>query len=277
MAPPEFMVRFWGVRGSIACPGPSTVRYGGNTSCVEIRCDGRELIFDGGSGLRLLGHELIRNGHSVDIDLFYSHTHFDHIEGLPFFAPCYDSHSRVRIWAGHLKPDLGIEGVLSNMMMAPLFPVPMGIFTAKLDFIDFSAGESLVPHPGIELRTGPLNHPNGATGYRVEFAGKSVAYITDTEHRQGRRDPNVMKLIDRADVMIYDSTYTDDEYPAHRHWGHSTWQEGVRLADAARVGTLVVFHHDPEHDDHFMDKIAAEAAKLRPGTIVAQEGLILRP
>jgi len=277
LAPPEFMVRFWGVRGSIACPGPSTVRYGGNTSCVEIRCDGRELIFDGGSGLRLLGHELIRNGHSVDIDLFYSHTHFDHIEGLPFFAPCYDSHSRVRIWAGHLKPDLGIEGVLSNMMMAPLFPVPMGIFTAKLDFIDFSAGESLVPHPGIELRTGPLNHPNGATGYRVEFAGKSVAYITDTEHRQGRRDPNVMKLIDRADVMIYDSTYTDDEYPAHRHWGHSTWQEGVRLADAARVGTLVVFHHDPEHDDHFMDKIAAEAAKLRPGTIVAQEGLILRP
>jgi phosphoribosyl 1,2-cyclic phosphodiesterase len=277
LAHPDFMVRFWGVRGSIACPGPATVRYGGNTSCVQIRCDGRELIFDGGSGLRLLGHELVKHGQSVDIDLFYSHTHFDHIEGLPFFAPCYDSHSRVRIWAGHLKPDLGIEGVLSNMMMAPLFPVPMGIFTAKLDFIDFSAGESLVPHPGIELRTAPLNHPNGATGYRVEFAGKSVAYITDTEHRQARRDANVLKLIDRVDVMIYDSTYTDDEYPAHRHWGHSTWQEGVRLADAARVGTLVIFHHDPEHDDHFMDRIATEAAKSRPGTIVAQEGLILRP
>jgi phosphoribosyl 1,2-cyclic phosphodiesterase len=271
------MVRFWGVRGSIACPGPDTVRYGGNTSCVQVRCGGRELIFDGGSGLRLLGHELVKNGHSADIDLFYSHTHFDHIEGLPFFAPCYDSQSRVRIWAGHLKPDLGIEGVLSNMMMAPLFPVPMGIFTAKLDFIDFTAGESLVPHPGIELRTGPLNHPNGATGYRVEFAGKAVAYITDTEHRQGRRDQHVLKLIDRADLMIYDCTYTDAEYPAHRHWGHSTWQEGVRLADAARVGTLVIFHHDPEHDDPFMDRIAAEAAKARPGTIVAQEGLILRP
>jgi len=163
------------------------------------------------------------------------------------------------------------------MMMAPLFPIPMAVFSAKLDFIDFAAGESLVPHPGIELRTGPLNHPNGATGYRVEFAGRAVAYITDTEHRAGRRDPKVLKLVERADVMVYDCTYTDDEYPAHRHWGHSTWQEGVRLAEAARVGTLVIFHHDPGHDDAFMDTIAAEAAKARPGTIVAQEGLILRP
>ncbi|MBV9863520.1 MAG: MBL fold metallo-hydrolase [Alphaproteobacteria bacterium] len=277
MAHPDFTVRFWGVRGSIACPGPDTVRYGGNTSCVEIRCDGRHMIFDGGTGLRLLGQEIARTHVPVDLDLFYSHTHFDHIEGLPFFAPCYNSQNHIRIWAGHLPSDQGIEMVLSNMMMAPLFPIPIRVFAAKLDFIDFSGGESLVPHPGIELRTAPLNHPNGATGYRVEFAGKTVAYITDTEHRPGRRDANVMKLIERADVMIYDSTYTDEEYPAHRHWGHSTWQEGVRLADAAGVGTLVIFHHDPAHDDAFMDAIAAEAAKARPGTIVAQEGLVLRP
>jgi phosphoribosyl 1,2-cyclic phosphodiesterase len=167
--------------------------------------------------------------------------------------------------------------VLNNMMIAPLFPIPMGIFTAKMEFTDFAAGEALAPHPGIRLGTGRLNHPNGATGYRIEYGGKVVAYITDTEHRPGERDPHVLTLINGADVMIYDASYTDAEYPAHRDWGHSTWQEGIRLADAAGVKTLVIFHHDPGHDDDFMDQVAADAALARPGTIVAQEGLVLRP
>ncbi len=272
----DYTVRFWGVRGSIACPGPDTVRYGGNTSCVEIRCGDRRMIFDGGTGLRLLGHELTRDGEPAELDLFYSHTHFDHICGLPFFAPCYDSRSSIRIWAGHLN-GMGIEAVLNSMMIAPLFPIPMGIFTSKISFVDFAAGESLVPHPGIRLGTAPLNHPNGATGYRIEYGGKVVAYITDTEHRPEERDANVLGLIDRADVMIYDATYTDAEFPSHKDWGHSTWEEGVRLANAAAVRTLVIFHHDPGHDDAFMDRIAADAAVARPGTIVAQEGLVLRP
>jgi phosphoribosyl 1,2-cyclic phosphodiesterase len=272
----ELTVRFWGVRGSIACPGPDTVRYGGNTSCVEIRCGGHLLVFDGGTGLRLLGNELMAGGRQADLDLFYSHTHFDHICGLPFFAPCYDGRSRIRIWAGHLNGK-GIEKVLNSMMIAPLFPIPMGIFTAKIDFKDFTAGEVLFPHPGVQITTGPLNHPNEATGYRLEYRGKILAYITDTEHRTDELDPNVLKLVDGADVMIYDASYTDAEYPSHRNWGHSTWQEGVRLADAARVKTLVIFHHDPSHDDAFMDQVAAEAAHARPGTIVAQEGLVLRP
>jgi phosphoribosyl 1,2-cyclic phosphodiesterase len=274
---PDFSMRFWGVRGSIPCPGPDTVRYGGNTSCIEIRCGDRLLVFDGGSGLRPLGDALVHDGQALDLDLFYSHTHLDHIIGQPFFAPCYDARSRIRIWAGHLKPDSGIQAVLGKMMSPPLFPIPIDIFTAQLEFRDFSAGESLAPHPGITLRTGPLNHPGGATGYRVEFGGQAIAYITDTEHAVGRRDSNVLRLIDRADVMIYDSTYTDEEYPAHRGWGHSTWQEGARLADAAGVGKLVVFHHDPSHDDAFMDRVAAAAADARPGTIVAHEGLLLRP
>ncbi len=269
-------MRFWGVRGSIACPGPDTVRYGGNTSCVEIRCGEHLMIFDGGTGLRLLGNELTRGGQPATLDLFYSHTHFDHICGLPFFAPCYDARSRIRIWAGHLNGQ-GIEAVLNSMMIAPLFPIPMSIFTAKIDYTDFAAGQELVPHPGIRLITAPLNHPNGATGYRIEYRGKAVAYITDTEHRAEGLDRNVLGLIDRADVMIYDATYTDAEYPEHRDWGHSTWQEGVRLADAAQVRTLVIFHHDPGHDDAFMDQVAVEAAEMRSGTIVAQEGLVLRP
>ncbi len=276
MVQPQFTVRFWGVRGSIACPGPDTVRYGGNTSCVEVRCGDRIIVFDGGTGLRLLGNELMRAGKAAALDIFYSHTHFDHICGLPFFAPCYDNRSHIRIWAGHLN-GRGIESVLNNMMIEPLFPIPMGIFTARLDFFDFNAGNQIKPHRGIRLATGPLNHPNGATGYRIEYAGKAVAYITDTEHRPGTLDANVLALIHRADLMIYDATYTDAEYPQHKDWGHSTWQEGVRLADAATVRTLVIFHHDPGHDDAFMDAIAAEAATARPGTIVAREGLVLYP
>jgi phosphoribosyl 1,2-cyclic phosphodiesterase len=272
----DFIVRFWGVRGSIACPGPGTARYGGNTSCVEVRCGGQLFIFDGGSGLRPLGNELMKGDHPRDFDLFYTHTHLDHCHGLPFFAPCYDSRNRIRVWAGHLKPDTGIEAVLCKMMSPPLFPIPMDIFTATLEFNDFSAGETLVPHPGVTLRTGALNHPNRATGYRLEYEGKAVAYITDTEHDPGRLDANVLRLVERADAMIYDSTYTDAEYPAHRNWGHSTWQEGVRLADAAQVKTLVLFHHDPDHDDDFMDQVAADAAAMRPGTIVAREGMVLR-
>jgi len=171
----------------------------------------------------------------------------------------------------------GIEAVLNNMMIAPLFPIPMGIFTANIEFVDFAAGAALTPHPGVRITTGPLNHPNDATGYRIEYGGKVVSYITDTEHLPGGRDPNVLKLVDGADVMIYDASYTDAEFPEHKNWGHSTWEEGVRLADAARVGTLVIFHHDPGHDDAFMDQVAADAAIARPGTVVAQEGLVLRP
>jgi phosphoribosyl 1,2-cyclic phosphodiesterase len=272
----EFMIRFWGVRGSIACPGPRTMRYGGNTSCVEVRAGGELFIFDGGSGLRLLGDALMKEGHPPEFDLFYTHTHLDHCHGLPFFAPCYGQGNRIRVWAGHLKPEHDIASVLGSMMSAPLFPIPISIFNAKLEFNDFKAGESIRPHNGITLQTNLLNHPNRATGYRLEYDGKAVSYITDTEHVPGTLDRNVLQLVDQADVMIYDCTYTDEEYPAHRNWGHSTWQEGVRLANAAHVKTLVLFHHDPEHDDIFMDGIAAEAAKIRPGTVVAHEGLIMR-
>jgi phosphoribosyl 1,2-cyclic phosphodiesterase len=278
LAQSDLFIRFWGVRGSIPCPGPETIRYGGNTPCVEMRCGRHLLVFDGGSGLRPLGKTLVASGRPVDLDLFYSHTHFDHIVGLPFFAPAYSAGTRIRVWAGHLKSvGSDIKTVLGQMMTPPLFPIPLDIFAARLDFRDFSAGDTLAPHAGIKLVTAPLNHPDGACGYRVEFGGKVVAYITDTEHRAGSSDPNVLKLMHRADVVIYDSTYTDEEYPRHRGWGHSTWEEGVRLAKEARCKQLVLFHHDPSHTDAMMDQIAADATRAKPGTIVAHEGLLLQP
>lgn len=270
----DFTVSFWGVRGSIACPGSEHYRYGGNTSCVAMRCGAHQLVFDAGTGVRPLGRQLVRNG-TADIDLFLSHTHLDHIVGLPFFAPLYAKRGHVRIWAGHLKPEDTLYSALCRLMEAPLFPVPPSVFTAETAFKDFVAGEAFSPHPGIRLRTTPLNHPNGATAYRVEYGGRAVCYVTDTEHDEGRRDERILDLVAGADLMIYDSAYTDEEFPRYRGWGHSTWQEGVRLADAAEVGRLVLYHHDPTHDDAVLDRIARAAEKRRPGTMAAYEGLVL--
>jgi phosphoribosyl 1,2-cyclic phosphodiesterase len=166
---------------------------------------------------------------------------------------------------------MNLKQVLSEMMSAPLFPIPIGIFAADLDFSDFRAGETHALGGGVTVRTAPLNHPNRATGYRVETGGKAICYVTDTEHVPGRPDANVLDLIAGADLVVYDCTYTD----GHVGWGHSTWQEGVRLVEKADAKRLAIFHHDPDHDDAFMDAIAAEAARMRPGTVVAKEGMTI--
>jgi len=272
----DFSVRFWGVRGSIPCPGPDYVRYGGNTSCLEMRCGDSLLIFDGGTGLREMGEALAGQG-PMDADMFFTHTHIDHINGVPFFKPIFDSANRLTISSGHLNGGYTIRQVLDKLMAAPIFPVPIEVFGARVEFSDFACGAVLEPRPGIAVRTAKLNHPNGATGYRVDHGGKSICYVTDTEHRPGTLDTNILNLIEGADIFIYDATYTDDEYPSYQGWGHSTWQEGIRLANKAEVGTYVIFHHDPSHKDDFMDRVAEEAESARPGTLVAREGLVLTP
>ena len=276
-------VRFWGVRGSIPCSGAEYARYGGNTSCLEVSAGGRRLIFDAGTGIRSLGMDLARLA-PLDIDIYFTHTHLDHLAGLTFFAPLFDQRNAVRMWAGHLEAPHTLKKVVSNLMQAPIYPVSLEVFKAKVSFREFKAGDALTCGP-IGMRTAPLNHPNGATGYRIEHGGKSICYITDTEHRPGAIDRTIVDLCRGADVMIYDSSYTDAEYDRYKGWGHSTWQEGVRIADAAQVGTLAIFHHDPSHGDAFMDDVAREAAAMRTGTVpgglprvlVAHEGLTLAP
>jgi len=263
-------IRFWGVRGSIPCPTPRHVGFGGNTSCIEVQAAGQTLILDAGTGLRELGQTLLERG-VAQATLLLTHTHWDHICGFPFFLPAYRPSFELSIMAGHLGGEIGVQQVLEGQMAQPMFPVPLDNLQAKMTFTDFAAGDSF-DVGAVRVRTAGLNHPNGATGYRLELDGASLCYVTDTEHVVGKRDQTILELIDGADLVIYDSTYTDDEFETHVGWGHSTWQEGVRLCREASVKRLAIFHHDPDHEDDFMRQVERSARALWEGATVAREG-----
>ena len=269
-------VKFWGVRGSIACPSPQHVVYGGNTSCLEIFAGDERLILDAGTGIRNLGHEFIRDKVKRGV-LLLTHSHWDHINGFPFFGPMFMPNHDFSIHAGHLIRAGGIENILSSQMANPLFPVPLEALQTNMHFVDFEAGDNWGQGGGVKIVTMPLNHPNGATGYRIEYGGHSICYVTDTEHVIGKPDQNVLKLIDGADIVIYDCTYTDAEFGPKIGWGHSTWQEGVRLCKMANVSQLAIFHHDPDHDDDFMSQLERVARQEWSGAIVAREQMIVTP
>ncbi|RED49842.1 MBL fold metallo-hydrolase [Aestuariispira insulae] len=267
-----FEVKFWGVRGSVACPSPRHIGFGGNTSCVEVDVGGEVIIFDAGTGIRNLGNSLMERG--LDrATLMLSHTHWDHINGFPFFVPAFMPTMSLCIMAGQSQDQGGIERVMSGQMSQPFFPIPMEAMRGKLSFQDFEAGDSFDLAPDIRIRTAALNHPNGATGYRVEYQGKSMCYVTDTEHVPGKADKNILNLIQDADLVIYDSTYTEEEFVEKVGWGHSTWEEGMRLCQSANVGSLAIFHHDPTHEDDFMEALEQEARQRWEKCFVARENM----
>lgn len=275
-------VSFYGVRGSIATAGEATRRYGGNTSCVAVEVAGQHLIFDAGTGIRSLGRDIARavGVGRVHANLFFSHLHWDHIQGFPFFGPAYVPGNRVDLWHVRSGPDApGAQEVLAKQMRPPTFPVALEAMGGELCFHELELGQP-VRVGEARLRHAAVDHPNGCVAWRVEHEGHAIVYATDLEHEVDAPPPALIELARGADLLIYDAMYTPEEYaglagPSRRGWGHSTFEGGANLAEAAGVGELCLFHHDPSHDDGFMDALAARARRRYRATSVAREGMVI--
>lgn len=273
-------VRFYGVRGSIATAGEDTRRYGGNTSCVAVEAGDEVLIFDAGTGIRRLGCDLGPTG--VRASLFFSHLHWDHIQGFPFFTPAFVPGNALDIYGVRVRDDgaPGVLEVLRDQMKPPTFPVPLDVMRADLAWLDVPLGDRLRVG-GAEVRHTAVDHPNGCVAWRVDHLGKSVVYATDLEHHGEDVSAELVELSRGADVLVYDAMYTPEEYEgaggkmSRKGWGHSTFDAGARVAEAAGVKQLCLFHHDPAHDDAFMDALGARARRRFDDTCVATEGLEL--
>jgi len=275
-------LKLWGVRGSIPVPGPTTVRYGGNTSCVEVRADGEIIVLDAGSGIRLLGIALEQEFGSrpINLTLLITHAHWDHIQGFPFFLPSYNDKNKVRIF-GYNGADTGLREILKGQMATPFFPVklydlPGKIDIKKLDTMEFNVGK-------VQVRAKPMNHPGMCVGYRLFTSSGSVAYLPDTEpydafklhsskshllspeqtrKRAEKERAALVEFLHETDVLLLDTQYTDEEYQEHVGWGHGSLSSAVRLALDAQVRKLLLFHHDPNHSDTTIDAMVENARKI---------------
>lgn len=265
-------IKYYGVRGSIPVPGPDTVSYGGNTPCIAVWNGGDLLILDGGTGLRVLGDDLMGTpfGRGKGQGTFlFSHLHWDHIQGFPFFKPAYIAGNSFKLY-GPSHIDVTLEDAMRQQQQYQNFPFLIEDMPADITFTELTEGQILELN-GMAITNHRLNHPGGVFAYRISSEGKSVVYATDTEH-YAALDPRLLELADQADVLIYDATYTSEEYRDHVSWGHSTWEEGVKIAKAAGVKALHLFHHDPSHTDKIIDAIVKKARGQFRKTFAAREG-----
>jgi phosphoribosyl 1,2-cyclic phosphodiesterase len=267
-------LKFWGVRGSIPTPGPTTLQFGGNTSCIEVRADGEIIILDAGTGLRLLGRELIAefNNHPLELTLLLTHTHWDHIQGLPFFLPVYKPQNHLRI-LGYQGARTRLHDVLTGQMETPFFPiglteVPANVKIVELEDLNFNVGP-------VRVQACLANHPGTCVGYRLWASGGSIAFFPDNElHPKGQgltqaapqlhrtERPKMADFLRGTDVLIMDAQYDCEEYQEHIGWGHGCLDEVVALAMEAEVKQLFLFHHDPNHDDAKIQQMLAHARQL---------------
>lgn len=292
------LVRFWGVRGSYPAPGAATVRYGGNTSCVEVSCGETRLVIDAGTGIRRLGREL---GGSTQLHLLLSHTHWDHVQGLPFFKPMYRDGSHLTIYALE-RHRQSLREIISGLWAEALFPLRLGELAAQTEFVEVRADETF-RIGGAIVRTARLNHPYIAIGYRVEHEGKAITYVSDTapfrdllletevvmdrpnlavemppetRRQLASIEAGVVSLARETDLLVYDTQFTEQEYADRPHWGHSTPAVGLSVALAAKARRLMLFHHAPDRSDDAMDAILEETRKMAGGSVsvdAAYEGL----
>ncbi len=268
-------IKFWGVRGSTPAPQPENMRYGGNTSCVEVRLDGTLLVFDCGTGFRNLGKHWAAEfaEQPIQAHIFLSHFHWDHIQGIPFFAPLYDGpenrfafHGANR--AAHLKD------LVEAQMFPPYFPVEMATMPASRSFHEVAEGRFALE--GCTVQANWLNHPQGCLGFRLETNEGTLVYATDNEPGDELFDKQLRKLAEGVDILIYDAQYLPEEYQARRRgWGHSHWREGINVATESGARELVLFHHDPDHTDACIDHIVREARNYYPAVRAASEGMVI--
>jgi phosphoribosyl 1,2-cyclic phosphodiesterase len=275
-------LKLWGVRGSIPVPGPATVRYGGNTTCAEVRADGELIVLDAGSGIRELGLALENEfgSRAINLSLLITHVHWDHIQGFPFFVPSYNDKNQIQIF-GYDGTGTGLREILNGQMATPFFPValydlPGKIKIEKLQSMDFKLGK-------VHVRSKFMNHPGVCAGYRLFTSKGSIAFLPDHEpyeafklhsakshllspeqtQKRAREDrAELVKFLQGSDILILDAQYTDEEYQSHVGWGHGSLSTAISLSIDAAVRKLILFHHDPTHDDEMIDKMVATARKL---------------
>ena len=274
-------VRIWGCRGSLAAPGPETVRYGGNTSCLEVRLsDNRLIVIDAGTGIRGLGVSLGKE-RPERIDILLSHLHLDHIEGLGFFTPIWDPSVEIHIW-GPPSPVRSLREGMARYFSPPLFPVHLDDIPSNPIFHDVPVQEWEVG--AARVRAEPVNHPGATVGYRVEDDGKALTYISDHEPALGvdlaAVSPDWISgysLALGADVLFHDAQYTEEEYTARVGWGHSSIPHMVTFGLITKVRRLLMFHHDPLHSDAQLEAMLARAKELwgdeRDGLALSYEGM----
>ncbi len=266
-------IKFWGVRGSTPAPQPENMRYGGNTSCVEVRVGEKIYIFDCGTGFRVLGNQLRREFERKPMfaHVFVSHFHWDHIQGMPFFAPLYDGPDNRFAFHSSNRTST-IQRVMQEQMAPPYFPVGLRDMKARRDFYNLEEGRIQIDD--LTLETKWLNHPQGCLGFRLETKEGIFVYATDNEPGNPVFDTNVRKLAEGADVLIYDAQYLPEEYEARRRgWGHSHWREAVKVVMESGAKELVLYHHDPEHDDSCIDTVVKEARNHFARVRAAAEGM----
>ena len=269
-------VRFWGVRGTIPTPGPETVRVGGNTACIDLfTSDQQVIILDAGTGIRKLGQALLKEHPSRIVGtLLFSHTHWDHIQGFPFFVPAFVRNNRFVV-IGQKKIGQKLEHVLAGQVVQPYLPFGYKALEADLIVKEIRDAETMIIGDDTSIMARELDHPDGCLGFRIRNRDVVFTYCTDTTHPDESLNENVLKLAEGCDLLVHDAQYSAEKKVLFPTYGHSSWIDAAQVAAEANVGCLALFHHDPDATDEELDRALVEARAIFPRTFLAREGMEL--